>query len=360
MLKRCIVGYHCSFGPPTTPAAAYLARRRGAQQNIANESCSAYHGPASPLIPRTGGSDERCSRLVPQMGRRSDKIALRKVAVEGAGRSLPSGWGFTPFLRQPMQLANKLPFSAADWHMLLLACAPQGKSDAKKAKIYGRVGKKIVSVVKAGGADPSVNIKLADLLRVAKDLGVPREILDRNISRASDKNQADFQEVLYEAYGPGGTGFLVACLTDNVNRSASEVKNALTKGGAKVAEPGSVQFNFTRSGMVLVEDTAEDAVFEAAMEAGADDVVAVTPEEEGAPSTSFKVFTSVEGFNTAKATLVSLGFRVNQEDSDLAYKPAAAVEVDEEAFAKCEMLLERLLDLDDVDGVFHNCADLDI
>ncbi|KAJ9511811.1 hypothetical protein QJQ45_022668, partial [Haematococcus lacustris] len=142
--------------------------------------------------------------------------------------------------------------------------------------------------------------------------------------------------------------------------SASEVKNALTKGGAKVAEPGSVQFNFTRSGMVLVEDTAEDAVFEAAMEAGADDVVAVPPEEEGAPSTSFKVFTSVEGFNTAKATLVSLGCRVNQEDSDLAYKPAAAVEVDEEAFAKCEMLLERLLDLDDVDGVFHNCADLDI
>ncbi|KAJ9511741.1 hypothetical protein QJQ45_022606 [Haematococcus lacustris] len=275
MLQRCIVGYHCSFGPPTTPAAACLARRRGAQQNIVNESCSAYPGPASPLIPRTGGSDERCSRLVPQMGRRSDKIALRK-----------------------------------------------GKSDAKKAKIYGRVGKKIVSVVKAGGADPSVNIKLADLLRVAKDLGVPREILDRNISRASDKNQADFQEVLYEAYGPGGTGFLVACLTDNVNRSASEVKNALTKGGAKVAEPGSVQFNFTRSGMVLVEDTAEDAVFEAAMEAGADDVVAVPPEEEGAPSTSFKV--------------------------------------DEEAFAKCEMLLERLLDLDDVDGVFHNCADLDI
>ncbi|GFR51736.1 hypothetical protein Agub_g14110, partial [Astrephomene gubernaculifera] len=100
----------------------------------------------------------------------------------------------------------------------------KGKSDAKKAKIYGRVGKKIIQLAKAGGADPTTNAALDTLLRQAKDLGVPKDVVERNLKRATDSKQGDYQAVTYEAYGPGGTGLVVFCLTDNLNRTASDVK----------------------------------------------------------------------------------------------------------------------------------------
>eukprot|EP00199_Chlamydomonas_sp_CCMP681_P005403 CAMPEP_0119104784 /NCGR_PEP_ID=MMETSP1180-20130426/2909_1 /TAXON_ID=3052 ORGANISM="Chlamydomonas cf sp, Strain CCMP681" /NCGR_SAMPLE_ID=MMETSP1180 /ASSEMBLY_ACC=CAM_ASM_000741 /LENGTH=260 /DNA_ID=CAMNT_0007089625 /DNA_START=155 /DNA_END=938 /DNA_ORIENTATION=+ len=235
----------------------------------------------------------------------------------------------------------------------------KGKSDMAKTKTYGKYGKLIQMAARAG-ADPISNLKLADLMILAKELGVPKEIVDRNIKKAGDKASADFQDVQYEAYGPGGTGFIIECFTDNVNRSAGDVKAAITKSGCKNAEPGSVMFTFQRAGQILVTNTTEDAVFEAAMEAGADDVVGVHPEEEGQPSTSYKVFTSVEEFINAKKKLISLGFKVDQEATGLVYKPNAAVEVDDEAFAKCEALLDKLLAVDDVDGVYSNCDGLEI
>ncbi|KXZ44773.1 hypothetical protein GPECTOR_62g888 [Gonium pectorale] len=234
----------------------------------------------------------------------------------------------------------------------------KGKSDAKKAKIYGRIGKKIIQLAKAGGADTTTNAALDTLLRQAKDLGVPKDVVERNLKRATDAKQGDYQEVTYEAYGPGGTGLIVFCLTDNLNRTASEVKPTITKAGAKVAEPGSVMFNFSRCGCIVVDGTNEDAVFEAAMEAGADDVEPVPAEEEGAASTSYKVFVPVEAFSSTKATLKGLGFSVNEEDSDLVFKAAAPVEVDDESFSRCEALVEKLLELDDVDNVFTNCDGL--
>ncbi|PNW86836.1 hypothetical protein CHLRE_02g097550v5 [Chlamydomonas reinhardtii] len=234
----------------------------------------------------------------------------------------------------------------------------KGKSDAKKSKIYGRIGKKIIQLAKAGGADPATNAALDTLLRQAKDLGVPKDIVERNLKRATDAKQGDYQEITYEAYGPGGTGLVVFCLTDNVNRTASEVKPTVTKAGAKVAEPGSVLFNFQRCGMIVVDGTTEDAVFEAAMEAGAEDVEPVPPEEDGAPSTSYKLFVPVEAFSSTKTAMRGLGFSVNEEDSDLVFRAAAPVEVDDEAFARNEALVEKLLELDDVDAVFTNCDGL--
>lgn len=233
----------------------------------------------------------------------------------------------------------------------------KGKADAKKAKVYGKIGKKIIQIVKAGGGDPTTNSKLSDLLKQARELGVPRDILDRNIKKASDAKQADFTECVYEAYGPGGTGFIVDCLTDNVNRSASDVKAAMTKGGAKPAEPGSVMFNFIRQGLVIVDNTNEEAIFEAAMEAGADDIQPLN-DEEGNPTTSYKVFTAVEDFGSAVAKLRELGFAVNGEASELVFRAATEVEVDDEAFAKCEALYDRLMELDDVDAVYTNAEGL--
>lgn len=234
----------------------------------------------------------------------------------------------------------------------------KGKSDAKKAKAYARMGKRIITVVKGGGPDPASNVLLSALLKQAQQLGIPKDILERNIKKASDAKQADYIEVTYECYGPGGTGFIIECLTDNVNRSASEVKTRIgAKGHGKVAEPGSVMFNFTRAGSILVEKTSEDALFEASMEAGGEDVVPVE-EEEGASSSAFTVFSASDAFGSTLSKLRELGFAVNAEESELVYRSNASVEVNDEDYAKCESLMDRLLELDDVESVFTNCEGL--
>lgn len=234
----------------------------------------------------------------------------------------------------------------------------KGKSDAKKSKIYGRMGKKIIQLAKAGGADPSSNSALNDVLKQAKDLGVPKDIIERNLKRSTDTKQGDYQEISYEAYGPGGTGFIVFCLTDNVNRTASEVKPTINKASCKVAEPGSVMFNFARCGVIVVDDTSEDAVYEAAMDAGAEDIQPAADNDDGTPSTSYRVYVPVEEFSATKNKLAAAGFAINQEDSELIFRAQAPVEVNDEEFARCEALMEKLLDLDDVDAVFTNCDGL--
>ena len=177
----------------------------------------------------------------------------------------------------------------------------QNSQDARKAKLYGKIGKLIVQAVKAGGTDMVGNARLKDVLKQAQQASVPKDIIERNIKRASDKSQADFQEVsmlttcltafstgnhitvctvtamftvrqhpqdggnllqvTYEAYGAGGTGFVMECLTDNLNRSASEIRAAVMKAGGKMADPGSVMFNFQRQGQVFVScEASEDQV----------------------------------------------------------------------------------------------------
>ena len=236
----------------------------------------------------------------------------------------------------------------------------KGKSDAKKAKAYARMGKRIITVVKGGGPDPASNATLATLLKQAQQLGIPKDILERNIKKASDAKQADFTEVTYECYGPGGTGFIIECLTDNVNRSASEVKTQIgSKGYGKVAEPGSVMFNFTRCGSILVERTNEDSLFEASMEAGGEDVVPVE-EEQGPSTTAFNVYTAADAFGSTLSALRDLKFSINAEESELVYRSNAPVEVNDEDYAKCEGLMDRLLELDDVENVYTNCEGLNL
>ena len=261
----------------------------------------------------------------------------------------------------------------------------KGKADAKKTKIYARMvrvgmillislithlaqrqhvmfvqGKRIITVVKGGGPDPATNASLSALMKQAQQLGVPKDILERNIKKASDAKQSDFTEIFYEAYGPGGTGFIVECLTDNVNRSASDVKSQIgSKGIGKVAEPGSVSFNFTRAGSILVEQTNEDAIFEASMEAGGEDVVPVE-DEDGPSTTSFTVFSAADAFGSTLSKLKELGFTVNMETSELVYRANAPVEVSDEDYTKCENLMDRLLELDDVENVYTNCDGLQL
>ena len=109
----------------------------------------------------------------------------------------------------------------------------KGKADAQKSKLYGKIGKQIAQAVRQGGPDALGNLRLRDALAAAKMAQVPVDIIDRNIKRASE-SKADYTEMTYEAYGIGGTGFVIECLTDNINRSASDVKAAITKAGGKV------------------------------------------------------------------------------------------------------------------------------
>ena len=264
----------------------------------------------------------------------------------------------------------------------------KGKADAQKAKLYGKIGKLIAQAVRAGGADQVANARLRDVLALAKQAQLPVDIIDRNLKKANEKNSADFSEMVYEAYGmclsvpctasllaylyvlfspalnpppfrfyrsgPGGTGFIIEALTDNVNRTASEVRSAVTKAGGKMADVGSVLFNFSRTGLVMVDPAEdEDATLEAALDAGASDMQPATDDDghlEG-----YKVLTSLESYGAVSHSLSDQGLKLNLEESGLVYVPLAEIEVEgDEEFAANESMLERLLAVDDVDAVYTN------
>lgn len=229
----------------------------------------------------------------------------------------------------------------------------KGKADAVKAKLYGKIGKLIAQAVRAGGPDPIANQRLREVLGQAKAANLPVEIIERNLKKADDKSSADFIECVYEAYGVGGTGFIIEALTDNVNRAAAEVRSAVTKGGGKMADSGSVLFNFQRTGMVMVDASqSEDAAFEAAMDSGASDFE-VARDDDG-NLTGYKVLTSVEDYAAVATSLAEQGLHLNMEASGLIYVPLARAELDDAAYDANEAMMERLLAVDDVDAVFTN------
>mmetsp|Transcript_19386 Transcript_19386/g.31387 ORF Transcript_19386/g.31387 Transcript_19386/m.31387 type:complete len:309 (+) Transcript_19386:38-964(+) len=227
----------------------------------------------------------------------------------------------------------------------------KNKEDEKRQKIYGKFGKLIVGAVKEGGGvtDPSANPQLAKVLSQARDMSVPKELVDRNLTRAANTKQADFAEITYEAYGHGGVGIVMEVLTDNINRAAADTRSALNKGGGKMASSGSVLFNFERKGVIVLDGGAhlEDLVFEVATEAGADDVTGRDDGEEG-----FTVTTSVPAFVTSRRALADAGFVVNPGQTALKMIPLITHDVDDVAADANDALVERLLELDDVDAVY--------
>lgn len=232
----------------------------------------------------------------------------------------------------------------------------KGKTDAAKAKLYGKFGKMIAQEARAGGPDPVANGKLKDVLAAAKQSQVPADIIERNLKKGSEKSSAEYSEMVYEAYGPGGTGFIIEALTDNVNRTAAEVRTAVTKSGGKMADSGSVLFNFSRSGVVMVSaEEDEDATFEAALEAGASDVQPVYNEEEDI-SEGYKVLTSLEDYAAVHSTLVDAGLAVNAEMSGLVYIPLVSKsdELSDDDAALNDAMFDKLMEVDDVDAVYHN------
>lgn len=222
----------------------------------------------------------------------------------------------------------------------------KGRADARKGKAFSRAAKEIISAVKLGGPDPKGNSRLRLAMDKARAANVPNDVIDRNIKKASNADQADYHEMTYELYGHGGVGIIAEVMTDNKNRIASDMRIATNKKGGSIANQGAVTYNFERKGVIQIpaQNVVEDELFEAVTEAGAegfeeaDDVYIITTE----PTELF----------TVKEAIEKLGFPATEATLDML--PKVFAEVDEETARANFELIQWLEDLDDVDNVYHN------
>lgn len=222
----------------------------------------------------------------------------------------------------------------------------KGRADAKKGKIFSRIAKEIISSVKLGGADPKANTRLRLALLKAREANVPSEIIDRNIKKASSADQADYSELTYELYGHGGVGIIADVMTDNKNRTSSDMRIATNKRGGVIATPGAVSFNFDRKGVLQIpkKDLDEEKLFLAATEAGAQDFEAVDD--------LYVITTDPADLYEVKEALASQGFICTEASLDMI--PKTTIDCDLETAKANLALIEWLEALEDVDAVYHN------
>ncbi len=222
------------------------------------------------------------------------------------------------------------------------------KTDAKKAKIFTRIGRELTMAVKAGGADPSVNSKLRDVVAKAKANNVPNDNIDRIIKKAAgDANSANYEEIIYEGYGPNGIAVVVEAFTDNRNRTAGDVRHYFDKFGGNMGQPGSVMFMFERKGIITIDGDglSEDKVMEDVLEAGADDF---TFDGE-----VYEVSCEPNDFDAVCDALKEKGYDfINNE---VAYIPATKSEADDpETAEKMTKMLDMFDENDDIQAVWTN------
>ena len=224
------------------------------------------------------------------------------------------------------------------------------KNDAAKGKIFTRIGKEIVVAVKEGGPDPANNSKLKDVIAKAKSNNMPNDTIERSIKKAAgDANAVNYESITYEGYGPSGTAIIVETLTDNKNRTASNVRNAFTKGSGNVGTPGCVSFMFDKKGQIIIDkeecDMDPDELMMIALDAGAEDFA----DEED----SYEVTTAPEDFSAVRENLENAG--ITMASAEVTMIPQTWVELTDEQDIK---LINRILDLldedDDVQEVYHN------
>ena len=216
-------------------------------------------------------------------------------------------------------------------------------TDAKRGAVFTKLGNQIALAAK-GGTDPATNSSLALAVERAKAANMPLNNIQRAIDRVADKSAAQLQEVVYEGYGPGGTGIIIEAATDNKNRTFPEVRTAMTKNGGTMAEPGSVAFQFTRKGVIRVAASGEDALL-GVLDAGAEDAV----EEEG----ELVVYTAANELAKVRQAIKDAGLEV--KDAELQYVPNNTVEItDAEVARKVMKVMDALDDLDDVTSVHSN------
>ncbi len=223
----------------------------------------------------------------------------------------------------------------------------KAKVDAKRGKLFSKLVREIQVAVRLGGPDPDLNPRLRLAIERAKAANMPSENIERAIKKAAGGEEgAQYQEVVYEGYGPGGVAFMVIALTDNKNRTTSEVRHVFSKHGGNLGTSGSVAWQFEEKGVIYVdrEGADEDAVLEVALEAGAEDM-----QTQG---DTYEITTSVKDFAKVKKALEDAGFKVSQ--AQLTRIPKNTVKVEGKDAEKVLKLMEALEDLDDVQQVFAN------
>ena len=222
----------------------------------------------------------------------------------------------------------------------------KGKQDAVRSKVFGKLAREITVAAKLGMPDPAMNPRLRAAVIAARAENMPKDNIERAIKKASGSDGENYDEVRYEGYAPGGVAIIIEALTDNRNRTAGEVRSNFTKAGGALAETGAVSFMFDRVGLVAYDTAAasEDAMMEAALDAGAMDVAST---DEG-----HEVVTTLEDMNeVAKALEARFG---EPKSAKLVWRPQTTVAVDDEAGEKILKLVGQLEDNDDVQTVYAN------
>ncbi len=224
------------------------------------------------------------------------------------------------------------------------------KNDSAKGKVFTRIGREIAVAVKEGGPDPANNSKLRDCIAKAKANNMPNDTIDRSIKKAAGEGAGvDYVTAVYEGYGPGGTAIIVETLTDNKNRTASNVRNAFTKGGGNVGAQGCVSFMFDKKGQIILDKEEIDMDFDdlmmIALEAGAEDI----SEEED----SYEILTDPDDFSEVRENLEKQG--IPMMEADVTMIPQTYVKLtDEQDIKMITRTLDLLDDDDDVQNVYHN------
>jgi YebC/PmpR family DNA-binding regulatory protein len=221
--------------------------------------------------------------------------------------------------------------------------------DAKRGKLFAKLIKNVEVAARTGGGDPNGNPTLFDAIQKAKKSSVPNENIDRAVKRGSGQEAggAQYENITYEGYGPGGVAVLVECLTDNRNRAASDVRVAFTRNGGRMADPGSVAYLFNRKGVVIVTKTgslSEDDILLAVLEAGAEEVNDL--------GESFEIISEPHDMVAVRRALQDGG--IDYESADAAFLPSSEITLDEDQARKVLRMVDALEDSDDVQDVYAN------
>lgn len=235
------------------------------------------------------------------------------------------------------------------WHNIQ---AKKGKADAARGKIFTKLGRELLIAVKAGGPDPAGNSKLKDVIAKCKAANMPNDTINNAIKKASGEGStANYEEIIYEGYGPNGVAVIVEASTDNKNRTASDVRHAFDKCGGNLGTTGCVSYLFTRKGIILIDKTttnkSEDDLMMLALEAGAEDFSA---EEE-----YYEITTTPEDFSNVREALEKEGLEFLQ--AEVSQVPSTYIALDEKGTERMERLIDMLDELDDVMNIYHNWED---
>ena len=224
----------------------------------------------------------------------------------------------------------------------------KGKEDAKRGKVFTKLGRYIMVAAREGGGDPEYNPSLKAAIDKAKAENMPNDNIDRAVKKGSGEGAMDnYEEITYEGYGPGGVALFANCLTDNRNRTAPDIRHAFDKNGGNLGQAGSVTFMFDRKGIIAIERedrVDEDELTMLSIELGAEDFEA---SEDG-----YEIITTPDEFNAVRDGLEEEGYKFAM--AELTYIPQTTVELSEDDAKNMEKLIDMLEDSDDVQDVFHN------